>query len=220
MATKALHSYKAYVFDLDGTLLDTTKDIGLALGKALGHTFTDEQVMAFVGRGLRNAVKAAVEFLGLEDADIDALTESLIEFYRETPVFYTKPYPGAIELLQKLADRRIPFCVYSNKEQDLTETILKICFKGISFSLVAGMHGPYESKPSSQAIDAFIAKVGVKKSDVLYIGDTEVDYKTAINSNLDCLIITNGMRTEADLLSGGVSPAVMVESLQSITDRL
>lgn len=220
MATRALHSYKAFVFDLDGTLLDTTKDIGLALSKAVGHKFTDDQVMSFVGRGLRNAVKAAVEFLGRKDADIDALTESLIGFYRETPVYYTKPYPGATELLNKLTERKIPFCVYSNKEQDLTETILGICFKGISFSLVAGMHGPYESKPSSQAIDAFISKVSVKKSDVLYIGDTEVDYKTALNSGLDCLIITSGMRTEADLLSGGVSSSVLVESLQSITDRV
>ena len=220
METRALHNYKAFVFDLDGTLLDTTKDIGLALGKALGHTFTDEQVMAFVGRGLRNAVKAAVEFLGREDSDIDALTESLIGFYRETPVYYTKPYPGATELLRTLSETKTPFCVYSNKEQNLTETILGICFKGISFSLIAGMHGPYESKPSSQAIDVFIAKAGVKKSDVLYIGDTEVDYKTAQNSNVDCLIITSGMRTRADLLSGGVPSSVMVESLQSIAERL
>ena len=220
MATRALHSYKAFVFDLDGTLLDTTKDIGLALGKALGHKFTDEQVMAFVGRGLRNAVKAAVEFLGREDEDIDALTASLIGFYREVPVFYTKPYPGATELLNTLSERRIPFCVYSNKEQDLTETILGICFKGITFSLVAGMHGPYESKPSSQAIDAFKAKVGVEKSDILYIGDTEVDYKTAVNSDVDCLIVTNGMRTKADLLAGGVPEDVMVQSLQSVAERL
>ena len=220
MATRALHSYKAFVFDLDGTLLDTTKDIGLALGKALGHKFTDEQVMAFVGRGLRNAVKAAVEFLGREDADIDELTASLIGFYREVPVFYTKPYPGATELLNTLSERRIPFCVYSNKEQDLTETILGICFKGITFSLVAGMHGPYESKPSSQAIDAFIANVGVEKSDILYIGDTEVDYKTAVNSDVDCLIVTNGMRTKADLLAGGVPEGVMVQSLQSVAEKL
>ncbi|MBR4427355.1 MAG: HAD family hydrolase [Spirochaetales bacterium] len=220
MSTRALHSYKAFVFDLDGTLLDTTKDIGLALGKALGHKFTDEQVMAFVGRGLRNAVKAAVEFLGREDADIDAHTASLIGFYREVPVFYTKPYPGATELLNTLSERRIPFCVYSNKEQDLTETILGICFKGIAFSLVAGMHGPYECKPSSQAIDAFIANVGVEKSDILYIGDTEVDYKTAVNSDVDCLIVTNGMRTKADLLAGGVPEGVMVQSLQSVAERL
>ena len=216
MATRALHSYKAVVFDLDGTLLDTTKDIGLALGKALGHEFPDDQVMRFVGRGLKNAVKAAVEELRLDDADIDALTENLIEHYREVPVLYTKPYPGATELLSDLSNRDIPFCVYSNKEQDLTERILGICFPGVEFSLVVGMHGKYEPKPSSQAVDAFLAKVGVEKADALYIGDTEVDYRTALNCDVDCIILTGGMRSKTALLENGVPETVMVKSLSSI----
>ena len=218
MATRALHSYKAFVFDLDGTLLDTTKDIGLALGKALGHKFTDEQVMAFVGRGLRNAVKAAVEFLGREDADIDELTASLIGFYREVPVFYTKPYPGATELLNTLSERRIPFCVYSNKEQDLTETILGICFPGIRFTMIAGMHGKYESKPSSQAIEAFLAMTGVSKSEALYIGDSEVDFKTASNAGVNFRILTSGTRSKKSLLEAGVPEDFMIDSLFEIKE--
>ena len=78
-----MRNYKAFIIDLDGTLLDTTKDIGLALGKVFGTTFTDSQTDRFVGRGLRNAVKAAAEEIGQADADIDNLTEKLIDFYRE-----------------------------------------------------------------------------------------------------------------------------------------
>ncbi len=220
MGTRALQSYKAFVFDLDGTLLDTTKDIGLALGKALGHEFTDDQVMSFVGRGLRNAVKAALQFLGRENEDADALTSALIGFYRQVPVLHTKPYPGASEMLAKLQTKGIPFMVYSNKEQDLTETIVGICFNGISFQMVVGMHGDYEPKPSAQAIEAFIARTGVKRSDILYIGDTEVDYRTAMSAAVDCRIITNGMRTESELLESGVPSSVMVDSLLSIAERL
>ncbi len=213
-------SCKAVIFDLDGTLLDTTKDIGLALGKAMEHQFTDEQVMRFVGRGLRNAVKAAAEELGRADADIDALTACLIDHYRQVPVLHTKPYPGARELLSLLDLRGIPYCVYSNKEQDLTETILKICFPEANFSLVVGMHGKYEAKPSSQAVDAFLSKVGVKKSDALYLGDTEVDYRTAVNSGVQPAILTNGMRPKADLLASGVPEDLMVEGLEDIINRL
>ncbi|MBO6049568.1 MAG: hypothetical protein J6P33_07300, partial [Spirochaetales bacterium] len=86
METKASLSFKAFVIDLDGTLLDTTKDIGLALSKTLNCTFSDSQTDRFVGRGLRNAVKAAIEEIGLKNADIDVLTSRLIDFYREVPV--------------------------------------------------------------------------------------------------------------------------------------
>ena len=77
---------KAVVFDLDGTLLDTTKDIGLALERTLDTHFTDEQVNRFVGRGLKNALIAAAQEKGLVDPDIDALNERLLYFYRHITV--------------------------------------------------------------------------------------------------------------------------------------
>lgn len=215
-----MHSYKAFIIDLDGTLLDTTKDIGLALGKVFGTTFTDSQTDRFVGRGLRNAVKAAAEEIGQADADIDNLTEKLIDFYREVPVLYTKPYPGAVELLSELNARNLPICIYSNKEQDLTETILGICFPGIRFSMVAGMHGKYESKPSSQAIEAFLSLVNVPKQEALYVGDSEVDFKTASNACVNFRILTTGTRSKESLLESGVPEAALIDSLYSVRDLL
>lgn len=215
-----MHNYKAFIIDLDGTLLDTTKDIGLALGKVFGTTFTDSQTDRFVGRGLRNAVKAAAEEIGQADDDIDNLTEKLIDFYRDVPVLYTKPYPGAVELLSELNARNLPICIYSNKEQDLTETILGICFPGIRFSIVAGMHGKYESKPSSQAIEAFLSLVNVTKQEALYVGDSEVDFKTASNACIDFRILTTGTRSKESLLESGVPEAAMIDSLYSVRDLL
>lgn len=215
-----MRSYKAFIIDLDGPLLDTTKDIGLALGKVFGTTFTDSQTDRFVGRGLRNAVKAASEEIGQADADIDNLTEKLIDFYREVPVLYTKPYPGAVELLSELNARNLPICIYSNKEQDLTETILGICFPGIRFSIVVGMHGKYESKPSSQAIEAFLSLVNVPKQEALYVGDSEVDFKTASNACVDFRILTTGTRSKESLLESGVPEAALIDSLYSVRDLL
>ena len=163
---------KAVIFDLDGTILDTTKDIGIALGKTLGTSLPEDQTARFLGRGLRNAVISAANELGIQIDDADTTTERLIEFYRQVPVLYTCPYPGVVELLRFLNNHDVPVCVYSNKEQDLADTILGICFPDITFEMVAGMHGKYEAKPSSQAIDAFCAKTNMQKKDILYVGDS------------------------------------------------
>ena len=220
METKTSQHFKAFVIDLDGTLLDTTKDIGLALEKTLSCSFTDSQIDSFVGRGLKNAVKAAVEEKGLKDADLDELTNKLIDFYREVPVLHTKPYPGAVELLSDLNAKGLPICIYSNKEQDLTETILGICFKGIRFSMIVGMHGKYEPKPSSQAIDAFLSKVGVDKNDALYIGDSDVDFKTASNACMNYRILTSGTRSKKSLLEAGVPKDFLIDDLFAVRNLI
>jgi phosphoglycolate phosphatase len=218
MEAKASQSFKAFVIDLDGTLLDTTKDIGLALSKTLNCTFTDSQIDSFVGRGLKNAVKAAVEELGRKDADLDELTRCLIDHYREVPVLHTRPYPGAVELLSQLNAKCLPICIYSNKEQDLTETILGLCFPNIRFTMIAGMHGKYESKPSSQAIEAFLAKTGVSKSEALYIGDSDVDFKTASNAGINYRILTSGTRSKKSLLEAGVPEDFLIDGLFEIKE--
>ncbi|MCR5442263.1 MAG: HAD family hydrolase [Sphaerochaetaceae bacterium] len=209
---------RAVIFDLDGTILETTADIGLALGKTFGTVFTDEQTASFVGRGLRNAVIAAASFLGIDDFDADILTEKLIDFYRQVPVLHTHPFPGVVELLRSLNAREIPVCVYSNKEQDLAEKVLGICFPDIRFSMIVGMHGGYEAKPSSQAVDAFCKKTGIEKADMLYVGDSEVDFKTAENSGVDYLILTWGMRSKENLLGSGVPQEALIPDLSGLED--
>ena len=207
---------KAVIFDLDGTILDTTKDIGIALGKTLGTSLPEDQTARFLGRGLRNAVISAANELGIQIDDADATTERLIEFYRQVPVLYTCPYPGVVELLRFLNNHDVPVCVYSNKEQDLADTIVGICFPDITFEMVAGMHGKYEAKPSSQAIDAFCAKTSMQKKDILYVGDSEVDFKTAVNSGVDYLILTWGQRTKENLLENGVPQEALIPNLKGL----
>ena len=209
---------KAVVFDLDGTLLDTTKDIGLALERTLDTRFSDEQVNRFVGRGLRNALIDAADEIGLKDPDVDALFERLLYFYRQTPVLYTKPYPTVIDSIGMLSEKGIPICVFSNKEQDLAETVVHTCFPGVEFTMIVGMHGKYEGKPSPQAIEAFSELVGVSKENVLYVGDSEVDFKTAVNAQVPYRILTYGTRTEEALLGSGVPKENLIPDMSSLKD--
>ena len=209
---------KAVVFDLDGTLLDTTKDIGLALERTLDTHFTDEQVNRFVGRGLKNALIAAAQEKGLVGPDIDALNERLLYFYRQTPVLHTKPYPTVMDAIGMLSVKNIPICVFSNKEQDLAETVVHTCFPDVEFTMIVGMHGKYEGKPSPQAVEAFCENVGLPKESVLYVGDSEVDFKTAVNSKVPYRILTYGTRTKEALLGSGVPEENLIPDMSSLKD--
>ncbi len=207
---------KAIVFDLDGTILNTTGDIAMALGKTLSTEITGEQSDRFIGNGLRNALKAAAEETGYRYNDLDELLEKLLFHYRETPVKYTKPYPGVEALLADLKAADIPMCVYSNKEQDLTETVLEICFPDIKFAQITGMHGKYERKPSSQAIIEFSKLVKVPLDEILYVGDSDVDFRTAVNAGLEYRILTWGTRKKEDLLEAGVPKEVLISDIDQI----
>ena len=207
---------KAVIFDLDGTLLNTTKDIGLAMGRALDTSFTDEQINRYIGNGLRNAIKAAAAEMGIADPDLDMLNEKLHAAYREVPVRYTRPFPGVVGVLKKLEAKGIPMGIFSNKEQDLAEKVVSICLGDFDFAMVAGLHGKYAMKPSPQAIHAFCDITGIPLEDTLYVGDSEVDCRTAQNAGVDFRILSCGSRTEDFLLSNGVPRASLIESMDRI----
>lgn len=171
-----------------------------------------------MGRGLRNAIINASREIGYRCDDIDTLLQRLLDFYREVPVKYTTPYPGVMEFLRDLNERKAPICVYSNKEQDIAESVLHICFPNIIFAQITGMNGKYEMKPSSQAIIEFSKLVKVNLSDMLYVGDSEVDFKTAENAGMDYRILTWGMRKKEDLLESGVPKEVLVSDIGQIRD--
>ena len=211
-----MFTFKAVLFDLDGTILDTVGDINAALNKTLGTNFTDKQCMNFVGNGLKNAIKNAAESANLKNINLNEAFTELVENYKMCPVKYTKPYPGVQEFLDRLEEKNISIGVFSNKEQILAQTIVHTCFPHTRFNMIVGMHGGYEPKPSGQAVLAFCEKAGCTVKDLLYVGDSEVDYKTAQNAGSEVRILTWGMRTPEQLLASGVPKEVLINSILEI----
>ncbi len=212
-----MFTLKAVLFDLDGTILNTVGDINSALNKTLGTNFTEEECKGFVGNGLKNAIKAAVEYADLKNVNVDTAFTQLVENYKLSPVKYTKPYPSVQEFLDTLEARNIAIGVFSNKEQVLAQTILHTCFPHTNFIMIVGMHGGYEPKPSAQAVLAFCEKAGCKVDELLYVGDSEVDYQTALNAGSQVRLLTWGMRTKEQLLASGVPKEVLINSILKIT---
>lgn len=207
---------KAILFDLDGTLLDTIADIAAALNRTLDTSFTPEECKRFVGNGLMNTLKTALEKVGRADASAPELFAGFVENYRQHPIEHTKPYPGIMELLGRMQRRGIGLGVYSNKEQDLAGEIVARCLPGIRFDMVVGMHGGYEPKPSSQAVVAFCDKVACSMDELLYVGDSEVDYRTSLNAGVRTVILTWGMRPRKSLEESGIPEFMLVDDMDGL----
>ena len=198
--------YKAIVFDLDGTLLDTLDDLADAVNHALRYfslpTRTVEQVRTFIGNGVVKLIERAV---GAENADKCA------DVLREYKAHYalhcadkTKPYDGVLTLLSALKSRGVKAAVLSNKHDSAVKPLAKQYFDGLLCEAAGGMVG-VPLKPAPDSLLALIRRLGVDKSETLYVGDSEVDVQTAKNAGVDCIAVTWGFRDEELLRAHGAT---------------
>lgn len=215
---------KAAVFDLDGTLIDTLGDIRDAINYALRafdcSPVSDDETRRFVGNGLRKALTmacAAKKADIRDDDELDLMFQLLMQYYRNHPYVHSRPYDGIAGMLGELSERGVKLAILSNKEDGIVQMIVSRAFPGIPFASVHGHRPGYPLKPDPRALEEELAAMGVGKEDAVYIGDSEVDWKTGANSGVRTLIVSYGFRKESELLAAGcTSDACDVPSLHSI----
>ncbi|MFA6688418.1 MAG: HAD family hydrolase [Sphaerochaetaceae bacterium] len=207
------NAIRGVLFDLDGTLVDTIPDITSAVNSALEEAglapLTYGQVKTVVGKGLRNALQGALALRGrtVSDARLDMLLHTLMEHYQAHPADHSKPYHGIEALLHRLAADNIPMGVLSNKADSLTETIVGMLFPDIPFVSVEGMRTDRPRKPDPQGIFRFSSSAGVPVRNILYVGDSEVDWQTTLKApEVQAAIVTWGFRSREALQAGGARP--------------
>ena len=151
---------KMVIFDLDGTLIDTIRDLAAAVEHALsiggypGHTVDEYRNM--VGHGIRNLVTRALP----EGSPEDVIEESLkrfVEYYTAHIDVLSRPYPGIPELLEKLSSDGFSLAVASNKFQEGTETLIRRFFPEIPFVKILGNAPGLPLKPDPEVIRLAIA---------------------------------------------------------------
>lgn len=214
---------KAVVFDLDGTLLDTLEDIRAAINYARlafdGEPIVSEDVKRYVGNGLRKALVLSIVNHGPRienEEEEDLIFQLLMQYYKNHPAVYAKPYKGIDNLLRTLKASGYKLGVLSNKSDEIVQKIVEICFPSGTFDLVQGQIPGVPLKPNPEVLDMFISKMGVEKDSVIYIGDSEVDYKSAVNSNVKRIIVNYGFRTKDELLSSGIESIDHVPTIEEI----
>lgn len=189
-------SYKAVIFDLDGTILDTLQDLANSLNHALcTHGYparTLDEVRRFIGNGIRVLVQRGCPAGTSDAAQEEALATFRVHYDAHCKDF-TGPYDGIHELLDALLAKGIRTAVVSNKIEPAVIVLCDEHFRN-KFEYMVGNRPDLAPKPSPDSVNEVIEKMGLERSEIVYIGDTEVDIQTANNAGIDCIGVDWGFR--------------------------
>ena len=200
-----MKEYSTYIFDLDGTLLDTLGDLAASVNYALRsvglpeHSIDD--VRRFVGNGVRLLMVRAIEG-GDSNPRFDEAYATFRSHYMEHGLDTTQPYPGIMELLKELKARGKKIAVVSNKFYDATQELVKHFF-GEYVSVAIGERENIRKKPAPDTVLEAMRMLGVDKEGTVYIGDSDVDFNTAKNVGIPCVSVLWGFRDREFLESIG-----------------
>ena len=205
-------SYRAVIFDLDGTLLDTLGDIASSCNNALTkHGFPIHPTDAyryFVGDGAAMCVKRALPEGNRDDGTVRRCLEAYSEDYGRNWDVRTRPYDGVPEMLDVLKKRGLMLAVLSNKPHEFTQRCVREFFSDETFDIVIGYREPLPLKPDPSGALDIVARLGVEPAEFLYLGDTSVDMKTAVTAGMYPVGALWGFRPLEELRESGARTIV------------
>ncbi len=201
---------KAIVFDLDGTLINTLEDLQGSVNAAL-ETFsmpprTLDEVRTRVGNGIFKLIERAVPD-GTDEETVQAVFTAFRADYAVRYKDKSAPYSGISELLRELKNRGIKTAVVSNKAHPMAKGLCEDRF-GDLLDAVFGESETMPKKPDPQMVCAALEAIKVTKEETLYVGDSEVDHKTAANAGVRSVSVLWGFRSEKDLRTVGATEFV------------
>lgn len=197
--------YKAVIFDLDGTLLDTLLDLKNSVNYALREfgypERTTDEVRRFIGNGVIKLMKRAAP-KGIDEDAFEKCFNCFRTHYLEHMYDNTKPYEGVEEMLSLLRGKGVKTAVVSNKLHSGVVGLCEDFFKG-QLTSAYGVSTEDERKPKPKNVFKALSDLGVTADEAVYVGDSEVDVETAKNAGLKCIGVTWGFRSEKELLEAG-----------------
>lgn len=197
--------YKAVIFDLDGTLLNTLDDLADATNhtlSVLGYPLrTRDEVRSFIGNGVHKLLERSMPH-GVSDEVHERAYSEFGVFYKEHCRDNTAPYEGISKLLKTLNERGFKLAIVSNKVDFAVKQLCAEFFDGLMQAAV-GDSDKTRTKPAPDMVMAALNELGVSADESVYVGDTDVDIETAKNAGMDCISVSWGYRTRAELESYG-----------------
>jgi phosphoglycolate phosphatase len=194
--------YKAAIFDLDGTLLDTLDDLADAMNDALRvQGFLAHPVVSYkqmVGNGVTNLVKRALPANRQEM--LEPTLRLMRENYAKNVLNKTKPYAGVLETVRKLGESGVKLAVLTNKDQTFSVNIVEHYFGRDLFQLIWGAMPGRPIKPDPAALYELLAKLNVCPQEAVFIGDSGVDMDVAMAASVDSVGVTWGFRSREELV--------------------
>lgn len=213
---------KIIIFDLDGTLLDTRADIAAACNHALQSCGYPERRLEeynmLVGRGIYNLFRNALPEGRRSDENIMRMKGFFVPYYDEHIADTTLPYPGILEMLDRLSTEGVAFAVASNKYQAGTEALVEKFFGRYDFIRILGQREGQPIKPDPAIISEITSALPGTECEVIYCGDSDVDMQTGINAGVRTIGVTWGFRSREELEAYG--PWLLAETPYDITSAV
>ena len=215
--------YRYVIFDLDGTLLNTLDDLADAgnyiCRKKGWPEHPVEAYKYFVGNGMAKLVERFTPEEYRTPENLKAALEEFIPYYDAHKEDKTVPYPGISEMLHSIRQAGVQIAVLTNKAHPLAEGVMERYFPGL-FPYVQGAMPDRPTKPDPTLLQELMERMGAKREETLFVGDSNVDIRTAKNGGLTSCGVLWGFRTAQELLAEGADHlAATAEALSDLILR-
>ncbi len=193
------------IFDLDGTLLNSLGDLHACFNHAIKSFGYPErslnEIKSFVGNGIKKAIERAIA-KPIEDSDLNKIVDYFRIYYKDHMLEFTKPYEGIIEMLKQAKTKGYKLAVVSNKYDDEVKMLVKNYFGEYIDVAIGEGHG-IRKKPEVDGVIEAINELNSNLKRAIFVGDSDVDIKTARNAGMHCISVTWGFRDKDFLMSEG-----------------
>jgi len=202
-------TYKAVIFDLDGTLVNSLEDLADATNFALKffgqQVHNTEAFKQMVGEGTRTLISRALP------TDKQGLIEEVLvkmrEKYDQILLNKSRPYKGLQEVVTELAKKKIKLAVLTNKDEKMAQKIVSHFFNGL-FQIVKGTIEAVAVKPQPTAVLQVLAQLGVKPEETIFVGDSKIDVQTAKAAGIKAVGVSWGFRGRGELIEAGADAVI------------
>ena len=235
---------KTVLFDLDGTLLNTLGDLADAINyamRSLGRPEkNDAEVLAAIGNGVRRAIISVLSTVshatdtappgtppvGAASCRPPSVTvpapalvdEALALFrsrYEQCYMNRTAPYPGVVDIMRELRASGYKIGVISNKTDAFTSGLINKHFFGLVDASAGELPG-VPLKPAPDAVYNILTQIGGVSNRTVYVGDSDVDFATARNAGIPCILVSWGFRSRDTLVAAGAPPSSIVDTAAEV----
>jgi phosphoglycolate phosphatase len=208
------------IFDLDGTLIDSKKDLVLSVNAAMIHMglaeLDEELISSYVGNGAPALIERALGEHCTPETHTRAL-EYFLAYYKEHKLDYTRFYPGVEDSLRRIHASGIHLAILTNKPVGASIAIIDGLGASALFGRIYGGNSFPDKKPHPVGIDTLVSETGVTKERTLMVGDSRVDVETARNAGVACAGVRFGFQHDTFGLS---PPDVIVDRLEDLADLI
>ena len=200
-------NFKAVLFDLDGTLLDTLEDLADSVNAVLEkHGYPvhpPDAYKTFVGDGVGKLLRLAIPDVKIDEKTIEELDAEMREEYKRRWYVNTRPYDGICDMLSVLTDRGVKLSVLSNKKDDFTKLCVGRFLGDCPFEMIVGVSPAVPLKPDPTGAKQISRELDIPPEQFLYLGDTNTDMQTAVAAGMYPVGALWGFRTARELTENG-----------------